>query len=58
MSPTLPRPAEAGPRQRRKQARPHELLEAALTLFVEKGFAATRTEEVAQRALGDAGPNA
>ena len=50
MSPTLPRPAEAGPRQRRKQARPHELLEAALTLFVEKGFAATRTEEVAQRA--------
>ena len=36
MSPTLPRPAEAGPRQRRKQARPHELLEAALTLFVEK----------------------
>jgi AcrR family transcriptional regulator len=37
-------------RQRRKQARPQELLEAALTLFVEKGFAATRTEEVAQRA--------
>ena len=37
-------------RQRRKEARPHELLEAALTLFVEKGFAATRTEEVAQRA--------
>lgn len=50
MSPTLPRPADAGPRQRRKQARPHELLEAALALFVEKGFAATRTEEVAQRA--------
>ena len=38
------------PRQRRKDARPHELLEAALSLFVEKGFAATRTEEVAQRA--------
>ena len=38
------------PRQRRKDARPHELLEAALALFVEKGFAATRTEEVAQRA--------
>lgn len=50
MSPTLPRPADAGPRQRRKQARPHELLEAALALFVEKGFAATRTEEVAQHA--------
>ncbi|MFY7863661.1 TetR family transcriptional regulator [Roseateles sp.] len=35
------------PRQRRKEARPQELLAAALTLFVEKGFAATRTEEVA-----------
>jgi TetR/AcrR family transcriptional regulator len=34
-------------RQRRKEARPQELLDAALTLFVEKGFAATRTEEVA-----------
>lgn len=38
------------PRQRRKDARPQELLQAALTLFVEKGFAATRAEEVAQRA--------
>lgn len=38
------------PRQRRKQARPQELLDAALDLFVEKGFAATRAEEVAQRA--------
>lgn len=38
------------PRQRRKEARPHELLEAALALFVEKGFAATRAEDVAQRA--------
>jgi AcrR family transcriptional regulator len=37
-------------RQRRKQARPSELLDAALQLFVEKGFAATRAEEVAQRA--------
>jgi AcrR family transcriptional regulator len=37
-------------RQRRKGARPAELLEAALALFGEKGFAATRTEEVAQRA--------
>src|SRR5688500_13032654 len=37
-------------RQRRKEARPQELLEAALALFVEKGFAATRAEEVAQRA--------
>lgn len=37
-------------RQRRKEARPQELLEAALALFVEKGFAATRSEEVAARA--------
>lgn len=37
-------------RERRKEARPGELLEAALDLFVEKGFAATRVEEVAQRA--------
>lgn len=37
-------------RQRRKQARPQELLSAALELFVEKGFAATRSEEVALRA--------
>jgi AcrR family transcriptional regulator len=37
-------------RRRRKEARPQELLEAALALFVEKGFAATRAEEVAQRA--------
>ena len=35
---------------RRKEARPGELLEAALTLFVEKGFAATRVEEVAKLA--------
>jgi AcrR family transcriptional regulator len=38
------------PRQRRKQTRPQELLDAALTLFVEKGFAATRSEEVAKAA--------
>ena len=37
-------------RRRRKEARPAELLEAALTLFVEKGFAATRSEEVARAA--------
>jgi AcrR family transcriptional regulator len=37
-------------RQRRKDARPSELLDAALTLFVEKGFAATKSEEVAARA--------
>ena len=37
-------------RERRKDARPGELLEAALDLFVEKGYAATRAEEVAKRA--------
>jgi AcrR family transcriptional regulator len=41
---------ESPARQRRKEARPQELLEAALALFAEKGFAATRTDEVAQRA--------
>jgi AcrR family transcriptional regulator len=40
----------AATRQRRKEARPQELLDAALDLFVEKGFAATRAEEVASRA--------
>lgn len=42
--------ATAPVRQRRKDARPQELLDAALALFVEKGFAATRSEEVAARA--------
>ena len=43
-------PAIAQPRKRRKEARPSELTAAALGLFVEKGFSATRLEEVAQRA--------
>jgi TetR/AcrR family transcriptional regulator len=46
---TAARPHEAK-RERRKEARPGELLDAALDLFVEKGFAATRSEEVAARA--------
>jgi TetR/AcrR family transcriptional regulator len=37
----------APPRRRRKEARPTELIDAALTLFVEKGFAASRIDEVA-----------
>lgn len=37
-------------RRRRKEARPQELLDAALALFVQKGFAATRAEEVAAQA--------
>jgi AcrR family transcriptional regulator len=40
-----------GPRwERRKDARPAELLAAALELFVERGYAATRLEDVARRA--------
>lgn len=46
-TPALP----ADPRRgRRKQARPGELLDAALALFVEKGFAATKVDEIAARA--------
>ncbi len=37
-------------RQRRKAARPQELLDAALQLFVTKGFAATRIDDVAKLA--------
>ncbi len=37
-------------RVRRKQARPAELLEAALDLFIAKGYAATKVEAVAARA--------
>lgn len=43
-------PASPTPRKRRKEARPSELLAAALTLFVERGFAATRLEDVARHA--------
>jgi AcrR family transcriptional regulator len=35
---------------RRKEARPSEILAAALALFVEKGFAATKVEDIARRA--------
>ncbi|MBK7900147.1 MAG: TetR/AcrR family transcriptional regulator [Betaproteobacteria bacterium] len=43
-------PASAPPRKRRKEARPGELTAAALELFVEKGYAATRLEDIAARA--------
>lgn len=45
-----PNASVASKRARRKDARPSELLDAALELFVEKGFAATRVEAVAARA--------
>jgi len=43
-------PYSPAPRKRRKDARPSELSAAALSLFVEKGFAATRLEDIAARA--------
>jgi AcrR family transcriptional regulator len=44
-------PFDTKPRwERRKDARPKELLAAALDLFVERGFASTRLEDVARRA--------
>jgi AcrR family transcriptional regulator len=44
-------PTDSKPRwTRRKEARPQEVLAAALDLFVEKGYAATRLEDVARRA--------
>jgi len=36
--------------ERRKEARPQELMDAALALFAEKGFAATRLDDVAHKA--------
>ena len=47
----MPAPTETKPRwERRKDARPQELLAAALEQFVERGYAATRLEDVARRA--------
>lgn len=36
--------------ERRKESRPGELIQSALDVFVEKGYAATRLDEVAKRA--------
>jgi len=45
------RPAPAGPRwRRRKASRPAEILDAAMATFVERGYAATRLEEIARSA--------
>lgn len=42
---------ERGPKfRRRAEARPDEVLDAALELFIEKGFSATRVDDIAQRA--------
>ena len=42
--PPVPESSEPPRRGRRKEARPGELMDAALDLFVEKGFAATRVK--------------
>ncbi len=48
---TRPEPVTHAPRwSRRKEARRGELIDAALDLFVERGFAATRADDVAARA--------
>jgi AcrR family transcriptional regulator len=48
----MDKPAETrGPKfRRRAEARPDEVLDAALALFIENGFAGTRVEDVAKRA--------
>lgn len=44
-------PEQRGPKfRRRAEARPDEVLDAALELFMEKGFAATRVDDIARRA--------
>jgi AcrR family transcriptional regulator len=52
MNATMPAcpPEPTMPRQRRKEARPAELIEAAIAVFGEKGFAAARLDEIARRA--------
>ncbi|MCB1636015.1 MAG: helix-turn-helix transcriptional regulator, partial [Xanthomonadales bacterium] len=37
-------------RRRQKAERPAQLLEAAFALFLERGFAATRIDDIAERA--------
>ncbi len=44
------KPGSQPRRERRKESRPNELVAAALELFVERGYAATRLEDVAARA--------
>jgi AcrR family transcriptional regulator len=47
----VPKPGKPAPRwTRRKDARPDEILAAGLEVFVERGYAAARLDEVASRA--------
>jgi AcrR family transcriptional regulator len=41
---------------RRKEARPGEIVDAALEVFAEKGFAATNLDDIAHRAGDRKGP--
>jgi AcrR family transcriptional regulator len=50
MSPTTEKPAAVPRWRRRKDARPSEIVSAALDVFVEKGYAATRLDDVARHA--------
>jgi AcrR family transcriptional regulator len=50
LKPRPPRPPREPRWRRRKDARPEEILEAALDVFVERGYAAARLDEVATRA--------
>lgn len=51
MSDTDPPEARTPPKfRRRAEARPDEVLDAALDLFIARGFAATRVEDIAKRA--------
>src|SRR5215813_9224941 len=49
-TPPIPPAAPAGRWRRRKEARAAELLAAAYEVFAERGYAATRLEDVAARA--------
>lgn len=42
--------APAGPRRRRKDARPSEIVAAAMAVFAERGYGAAKLEDVARRA--------
>ena len=55
LSKLIARPDEVqAKRERRKEARPGELLDAALDLFVEKGFAATRASGITKLIISEA----
>src|SRR5262249_21205413 len=49
-SPTSPSKPAVSRRRRMPEARPADILRAALDAFVENGFAATRLEDIAERA--------